>query len=537
MIRTLIIAIVMLMIAGGRPAKAGMVVSEAYSPYNEGSDGPTWIELYNDSDINQVLSGMRIISGGVSTQFPMLVVEPYSYVVVCDNMYGPGSFESRWGDSSGIWGDRSFEELFMIVEMPIAPASAIDSIVLLDAYNTTASLLRWSAEAMATRSWERSPTTGDSAIQCPLGVGGTPGEINSTYPVDNDLAIESLTVRRSAGQCEIAVQIRNAGTAPTSTTELTVTELIGPYFDTVVTVDVPSLASGGSLSITKTFPFSDTYHPAVALLNDDDRRSNNHRRFMIVGGDYPPIMLSEIMAAPSTNGGGEWIELRRRSDTAVNLQGWSIQDASHQAVISDSFLVLSDSLALIAQSLNEFIASHDNVSVPVIDPVSWASLNNSGDIVRLVDPYGILADTCRYSNPSIEGMSLAREPAAGPSDSWHNSIDPGGTPGTSNRVLEESSDQAVLTAMPQTISPDGDGIDDEVVFRVVATVSAHCTLRIFDRNGRVVRSLLSNQLLSSNEILWDGYDANGGRLPIGIYVILLEMEGGASVRRAVVIAR
>jgi hypothetical protein len=314
------------------------------------------------------------------------------------------------------------------------------------------------------------------------------------------------------------------------------TELVGPYFDIVATIEVSGLVSSGSVSLTTTIPFRDTYHPAIALLNDDNRRSNNHRRFMIVGDDYPPIMLSEIMAAPQANGGGEWIELRRRSDTAVNLQGWSIQDASHRAVLSDSLLLLSDSIALVAQSLNEFVAIHGNVGVPVIDPMSWASLNNSGDIVRLVDPFGIVADTCRYY-AAIDGVSIARDSSAGPSGVWHNSIDPGGTPGASNRVLEENTAEPILTATPQTISPDGDGIDEVMVFRVVATVSAHCTLRIFDRSGRVVRSLLSSQLLSSNEILWDGYDSNGGRLPVGIYVALLDMEGGASVRKAVVIAR
>jgi flagellar hook assembly protein FlgD len=124
-----------------------------------------------------------------------------------------------------------------------------------------------------------------------------------------------------------------------------------------------------------------------------------------------------------------------------------------------------------------------------------------------------------------------------PNEGWHPSIDRGGSPGAPNQVLEEENRGVILTATPQTISPDGDGIDEEIVFHVVAPASARCNLRIYDRQGQLIRTLLSDQSLLTNDIHWDGLDMNGSRLPIGMYMILLEMNGGQSVQQAIVVAR
>lgn len=258
---------------------------------------------------------------------------------------------------------------------------------------------------------------------------------------------------------------------------------------------------------------------------------------MVLGNDYPPTALSEIMAAPSQNGGGEWIELILRSDTAIDLRGWSIRDVSNKGIISDTTLFLNDTIAIVCQSKALFEANYGVLDVPIIDSKSWVSFNNSGDIVTLIDPFGIVADECRYQSTAVEDVTFARNPEFEPGDAWHTSVDRGGTPGAANMVLEEAMHSISLNAIPQTISPDGDGIDDNLQFHIVAPPSVRCTLRLFDRNGHMVRVLLSDVALSSNDIAWDGLDAAGARLPIGLYVALLESSDGKSARIPIVVAR
>jgi Lamin Tail Domain/CHU_C Type IX secretion signal domain len=536
-VKYLLIALTLFYIVGiSVSVSATVLVNEAMFEGAKNPSGLSWVEIYNNSDDAVALTGMSLMAGGLANWLSDILLQPHGYLVVCNKTLGSNSFESRWGDSSGVWGDRSFEQGFMLVELPIPNLRNNDSVVLSTSHGIAFSALYWSADS-STRSWERANLTNDSAVQCVFGTGGTPGEINSSLAVEHDLSIESVFVRPYWPSCEIVVTIKNVGTEASTATNLTLANRNNFDPDTIASVVIPALAPGEQNIITTNLSHNGMWLPVASLLADDQRLSNNHTAIMIVGDDYPPLFLSEIMAAPLPNGGGEWIEIRRRSDTSVNLQGWSIRDASRSALLSDTTLLLSDSIAVLIQSETEFLAAYGNLEVTLIEPVSWATLNNGGDEIRLIDPYGIVADRCIYEALAENGRTLARAVESGFTGRWLTSSDPGGTPGAPNRVISESESEPILTINPQTISPDGDGLDETAVLSVFVPSRSECTLRIFDRYGKVVHTFLSDQSLSSNEIVWDGRDMNGGRLPIGIYVALLEVSGGPSVRKALVLAR
>ena len=89
----------------------------------------------------------------------------------------------------------------------------------------------------------------------------------------------------------------------------------------------------------------------------------------------------------------------------------------------------------------------------------------------------------------------------------------------------------------QVISPNGDGINDELGMEceVLAVVGkARITVDIFDLSGNRVRRLLdiagqSGVYRSDNrtELQWDGTDASGGRVAPGLYLIQLNVDGDA----------
>jgi hypothetical protein len=64
-----------------------------------------------------------------------------------------------------------------------------------------------------------------------------------------------------------------------------------------------------------------------------------------------------------------------------------------------------------------------------------------------------------------------------------------------------------------------------------------CTLRIFDVSGRVVRNFrlaTSNSQLAT-EVSWDGRDEGGERVPPGVYLLKLEIEGCSVSRKVLLI--
>jgi flagellar hook assembly protein FlgD len=91
-------------------------------------------------------------------------------------------------------------------------------------------------------------------------------------------------------------------------------------------------------------------------------------------------------------------------------------------------------------------------------------------------------------------------------------------------------------ALPAVFSPNGDGIEDTAVITFQVTEPGLVSLKIFDRGGQPVRTLLDRVEVRTalyNEP-WDGNDDRGQPLPDGTYRYLLEAEyldGTPSVAR------
>ena len=72
-------------------------------------------------------------------------------------------------------------------------------------------------------------------------------------------------------------------------------------------------------------------------------------------------------------------------------------------------------------------------------------------------------------------------------------------------------------------SPDNDGFQDVILFRYNFEVGMIATLKLFDNQGREVRTLFSNELLGQQgSFTWDGVMSNNQKAPIGIYIAVIE---------------
>ena len=97
-------------------------------------------------------------------------------------------------------------------------------------------------------------------------------------------------------------------------------------------------------------------------------------------------------------------------------------------------------------------------------------------------------------------------------------------------ALPESKDVfQYLTVTPRIFSPNGDGINDEMVMEftvVLVGASTAVEAEIFDLTGRLVRSLEQQRAVSTGRyaIPWDGKDDGGNRLPPGLYAVRLRLD-------------
>jgi len=116
---------------------------------------------------------------------------------------------------------------------------------------------------------------------------------------------------------------------------------------------------------------------------------------------------------------------------------------------------------------------------------------------------------------------------------WHSAAQTAGyaTPGYANsQMLNLATESNFININPEVFSPNNDGHDDVLTIRVNPE-STNCTLtiHIFDASGRMVKYLVQNQSLGSENIFtWDGTSDDRKIQYPGIYIIyfLLVYDNG-----------
>lgn len=163
------------------------------------------------------------------------------------------------------------------------------------------------------------------------------------------------------------------------------------------------------------------------------------------------LIIHEIFADPTPVIGlpnSEYIEVRNRSGTPLNLLNWRISDGTSTGRISTAYLLQPDSLVILCGSAAQAEFAHWG---PALAVSGFPSLNNEGEIISLISPEGNLIHAVSYEKSWYKndvkqegGWSLemidARYPCTG-IDNWTASQSPdGGTPGRKNSVESEQPD-------------------------------------------------------------------------------------------------
>jgi len=524
----------------------GVVINEAM--VNEPGSATTleWIELYNDSENEAYLHTYKLKIGDYRITLPELnpLLQPGEYYIVCRRLYTSGStpgFEGVWGDSSGYWGDSEYEQsLRTPFDESFSLPNTSGTIELVNFLEEVISEFTWYEEGLDGVSWERVSPDELSIGQSVDYESATPGFMNSLTPVGNDLALDQVQVVSSKGDARLIFTITNRGETATGSTEFTLYEVLSDHFEIPLDViEIPEIESGYTVQITETYNFDGLYIYLKAVLPSDDRDRNNEFEFRATGVEYPPIVINEVMANPTLGLKTEWVEIKNIYSEPFDLNGWQIGDELSLFMISDSALIINpDEYMVLADSSTLFLDFYTMFTGLCQQPERWSTLNNNGDNVRLIDDYGITAAEFEYASAYDSNYTWSRNEEGLQSDIWGRSDTKGGSPGKKNRVLiKPDASGLTVTIAPTHISPDGDGYQDEAEIMVEAPEGNGYEMKIYDKQGRVVKTFIDGASWLQPVYYWDGRSDGGNRQPIGIYILYFEVTGVESVKKPIVIAR
>jgi hypothetical protein len=174
---------------------------------------------------------------------------------------------------------------------------------------------------------------------------------------------------------------------------------------------------------------------------------------------------------------------------------------------------------------------------------NFPSYSNTAGTVALATISQQVTDIFAYSESmhfsllnSFDGVSLERifpDEASQSPFNWHSASEPAGwgTPGYRNSQYLNSGAPApdeLFTLDTDIFSPDNDGYQDVLTMRYIpGEPGALATIRIYDAEGRLVRTLLNNVLLGTEGYLtWDGLNDNGEKATTGIHIVFMELLTG-----------
>ena len=268
------------------------------------------------------------------------------------------------------------------------------------------------------------------------------------------------------------------------------------------------------------------------------------------------VLLNEIMFDPISPG-VDYVELYNYSDKTFDLSELKLgviresfpnpADTVLKEITSESRLFLPESYLLL--STDGFTVCQQYACEPAnyFDMESFPSYVNSGGVALLMSRQGVVVDQMAFSEKmhypllkETKGVALERVSWAAPSeqaDNWHSAAEAVhfGTPGYANSMGENEPNEGdvpseLLVVEPKVFSPDGDGFDDNCMITYQLDTQG-CTMNayVFGAEGQLVRHLVKGELVAAEGgFVWNGLDAGGQRVPIGIYVVVTEvfdMEG------------
>ena len=260
------------------------------------------------------------------------------------------------------------------------------------------------------------------------------------------------------------------------------------------------------------------------------------------------IVINELLFDP-IDGGVKYVELYNNTSFTFDVSDLRLgmiktsfpnpADTTMKTIVAGgqlftlgSYLLLSTNSVIVGQQYDCHIDNY-------VDMASFPSYPISGATVLLTDKAGNVIDRMDYSEKlhspllkETKGVSLERvspDIESSNADNWHSAAENVhyGTPGRINSMAQDAAiTDNWVEAVPEVFSPDGDGFDDVCMISYNFDEPGYTmNVYIFNTEGQLVRHLAKGAIVGQEGSLpWNGFDDAGGRLPVGIYIVIAEVN-------------
>jgi len=257
------------------------------------------------------------------------------------------------------------------------------------------------------------------------------------------------------------------------------------------------------------------------------------------------LIINEILFNPA-GAGYDYVELYNNSNKICELQKISLAGKNSTGQLVNAIAV---------SVVNRLLYPGEYIVITEDD--NWLSQNylvkNRADICRvtdlpslpddkgylaLLDNQGKIIDDINYSDKwhfalinNKDGVAIERIDYSQPTNektNWTSAASAAGfgTPGYQNSQFRaDLQAQGTFLIEPKLFSPDNDGYDDVAAFKYEMAEPGYMgSITIYDGAGRPVRYLVKNALLGLKSVVnWDGLDENSKKLPVGVYIVFMEI--------------
>ncbi|NQU86392.1 MAG: lamin tail domain-containing protein, partial [Mariniphaga sp.] len=296
------------------------------------------------------------------------------------------------------------------------------------------------------------------------------------------------------------------------------------------------------LNFSNSFSEDKFYTLEVLNLIDEcgNNLANNSFDFSWSVARQGDIVINEVLSNPYPEG-TDFVEVYNNSKKHLNLDHlWFsngkdtiklIHYLEHEIILEpEKYLVCTKDSAKVVDLY--FSSSPQNI-IEISDfPTIY---NNDGTLILMngdfeeIDRFSYFEEMhspilAEFSGVSLERISFdsqTNDPA-----NWHSAAENCGyaTPGYNNSQASLNLSTSVKFE-PESFSPNLDGYNDE--YRINYQLNkpgyvANCW--IFDVSGNLILQLVKNEILATNgNLSWNGKDETGQKMPLGVYVVLLEI--------------
>ncbi|MBE7178950.1 MAG: lamin tail domain-containing protein, partial [Mucilaginibacter polytrichastri] len=252
------------------------------------------------------------------------------------------------------------------------------------------------------------------------------------------------------------------------------------------------------------------------------------------------LCVSEIMFNPKPDG-ADFVEVYNPGPAGVDLSKVQIATVNSKDSVSAIKIISKNSMVIQPGEYRVFTTKPDNLRAAYLcrNPqwiVTVASLpafaNEKGTVLLLSGKIQIerFDYTSNMHHPLLKnekGISLERSNFSRPANdrsNWHSAAATAGyaTPTYKNSVAEAVADELLLQT--KTFSPDGDGLDDELILQYnFRRADMLASISVYDLRGKLVNRLRKNETLGTNgSIRWNGNDETGAQMVAGPYILVFE---------------